>query len=89
MAVIVAKMRAESKAAIVGGLAVARAYLFRFYLIGDYCPERHRSSLSKAIHRLCPLYLVRITYCYPNGRMKAARDAMNKTVVSQFEIRSS
>jgi hypothetical protein len=25
----------------------------------------------------------------PNGRMKAARDAMNKTVVSQFEIRSS
>ena len=25
----------------------------------------------------------------PSGRMKAARDAMNKTVVSQFEIRSS
>ena len=25
----------------------------------------------------------------PNGRMKAARNAMNKTVVSQFEIRSS
>ena len=25
----------------------------------------------------------------PNGRMKAARDAMNKTVVSQFDIRSS
>jgi hypothetical protein len=30
-----------------------------------------------------------ITADDPNGRMKAARDAMNKTIVSQFDIRSS
>ena len=49
MAVIVARNEGRTKAAIVGGLAVASVIYFAFCLIGDMMSERHRSLISNPL----------------------------------------